>query len=142
MDCKQVFSLLFICAASLNTWSHVSIFLNVKKKWNHSHNLLKCLYQTKKVSGHVFCILGSINLASFYDFDIWFWNCSDSVIIINKISSIQVSYLEVTKNFQNINHARKSSIASRIARKATTKLIMVVCIITILIFDFGIVPTV
>ena len=49
--------------------------------------------------------------------------------IINKISSIQVSYLEVTKNFQNINHARKSSIASRIARKATTKLIMVVCTI-------------
>jgi hypothetical protein len=49
--------------------------------------------------------------------------------IINKISSIQVSYLGVTKNFQNINHARESSIASRIARKTTTKLIMVVCTI-------------
>ena len=49
--------------------------------------------------------------------------------IINKISSIQVPYLGVTKNFENINHAREFSIAFRIARKATTKLIMVVCTI-------------
>ena len=26
------------------------------------------------------CVLGFIDFASFYDFDMWFWNCSDSVV--------------------------------------------------------------
>ena len=25
-------------------------------------------------------LIGDIDFASFYDFDIWFWNCSDSVV--------------------------------------------------------------
>ena len=41
------------------------------------HALLKCLCQTKKVSGHVFVL--AIDFTSFYNFSIVFWECSDSV---------------------------------------------------------------
>ena len=40
--------------------------------------LLKCLYQARNVSGHV----SDVDFASFYDFDIGFWNCSGSSIFL------------------------------------------------------------
>jgi hypothetical protein len=42
--------------------------------------LLKYLYHSMKVGGHVF-VLGCIDFASFYDISIGFWNCSESVVI-------------------------------------------------------------
>ena len=39
--------------------------------------VLKSLYQAKEVSDHVF-----VCCASFYDFDILFWNCFDSVVFL------------------------------------------------------------
>ena len=38
------------------------------------HFSLKCLYQTRKVCGRVFCRARGIDFASLFDFDIWFWN--------------------------------------------------------------------
>jgi len=41
------------------------------------HLLLKCMYQDRKVSDHVHMCARGIECAFFYDFSIWFWNCSD-----------------------------------------------------------------
>ena len=41
--------------------------------------LLKCPYQARNVSGHVYLCTG-FNFVSYFDFSIVFWNCSASVI--------------------------------------------------------------
>jgi hypothetical protein len=43
------------------------------------HFILKCLYQARKMNGHV-CVYYCIGFTSFYDFCIGFWNCTDSVV--------------------------------------------------------------
>jgi hypothetical protein len=42
---------------------------------------MKCLYQIWKVIGYVF-LCSDIDFASFYDLDIWFCYCSNSVVFI------------------------------------------------------------
>jgi hypothetical protein len=61
-----------------DSYSNTNIFL---RKPNKSKT--KTMFHTKlwKVDSYVFvclCVWG-VYFASFYDFDIWFWNCSDSV---------------------------------------------------------------
>ena len=58
------------------------------------HILLKCMYLGRKVSGH-FCIC----FASFYDFDIWIWNCSHSVIFFSFYHQNELIFLEDLVNF-------------------------------------------
>jgi hypothetical protein len=50
--------------------------------WHLIHMSLKIIIwpcNQNSVSSHVF-VCGGINFASFYNFDIWFWNYSDSVV--------------------------------------------------------------
>ena len=52
--------------------------------WVHTTSLILPLYwrtciKTGKWAVMYFCAKG-IDFASFYDFDIWFWNCSDSAV--------------------------------------------------------------
>ena len=42
------------------------------------HQCLECMYQARDVRGHL-CVRGN-NLASYYEFSIGLWNCSDSAI--------------------------------------------------------------
>ena len=45
------------------------------------HLLLRCLYQTRKVSGHVYACWGVVSILPLSTFFfIRFWNCSDSVV--------------------------------------------------------------
>ena len=55
--------------------------------------LLKCLYQTKKVNGHVFVYKG-YRFDLFLRFDFWFWNCFDSVVFF-------VFHFIISKSFCN-----------------------------------------
>ena len=43
-------------------------------------SLLKCLCQAREMSGHVFVLRHQFCLCV-YDFDISYWNCSESVVL-------------------------------------------------------------
>lgn len=47
-------------------------------KFGPMHLLFSCMYKARKVSDCVLVIL----LCLFLDFDIWFWNCSPSVVCL------------------------------------------------------------
>jgi len=57
-----------------NQWDHI---WDIKTRLT-SPLLLKCLYQARKMTGHVVVVI--IDSASFYDFDIGSRNCSDRVV--------------------------------------------------------------
>ena len=55
--------------------------------WAYKHSLaphifLKCPYQARQVSGHVFVCQGYRFCLSFYDYPIIAFNCSDGVVFL------------------------------------------------------------
>jgi hypothetical protein len=92
------------------------IISSTREVWVHKTSLtqpciLKCLYQARRVGGHVFCVLEvSILPQSFYDYVIGlFRNCSDSAVfrVLRFIISVLLSCLQLV---YSINHVCSSVI--------------------------------
>jgi hypothetical protein len=66
----------------------LTFYLTVNLIYPHTFSffLLKCLYQAKRAVIYLY-VMG-IDFAPFFDFSIWFWNCSDSTLLLVFILSI------------------------------------------------------
>jgi len=56
----------------LGVWAHKTSYTR--------YFLLKCIYQTRRVIGHVFVCVSDIAFASYYDFSVGCRNCSDNAV--------------------------------------------------------------
>ena len=74
-----------------------------------------------KMSCHVCVCARNIDFASFYDFYIEFWNCSNSVVFtLEKIEGVIIKgQSRDTSNIRHTRHRTKTNKAKNTAQKAT-----------------------
>ena len=69
--------------------------------------LLKCLYQARKLSGHVYVCLRYRMYLYFYDCSIGFWDCSWSIVclsLVTAISCLQMMNTNLIETSDNDSH--------------------------------------
>jgi len=75
------------------TWTSVEVWAN---KISPSAFLLKCMFQVRKVRGHIYICVRGIGFGSFYDFSIRFQNCFDNVVffVFHSITSTEHFFVQ------------------------------------------------